>query len=133
MRQLSLGTLDLALHTEYDAESNGDPVGWVSDLLEPFSFSRSFAEAHPLPFFLHIFSGGYAASYYSYLWSEVLEADMFTRFRDAGVFDADTGREYLETILSAGDRADPQILFKTFMGRDPDPDALITRNLGGNE
>ena len=135
MRQLSFGTLDLALHTEYDAESDGDPADWVSELLEqePFNFSRSFAQAHPLPFFLHIFSGGYAASYYSYLWSEVLEADMFTRFREAGVFDADTGREYLETILSAGDRANPQILFKTFMGRDPDPEALIARNLGSIE
>ena len=130
MRQLALGTLDLAVHTEYDPERHGSPVSWVSDLLEPLSPSRRFAEAHPLPAFLHIFSGGYAASYYSYLWSEVLEADLFTRFRDVGVFDPDTGQEYLDTILSAGDEAEPELLFRRFMGRDPDPEALIARNLG---
>jgi oligopeptidase A len=102
----------------------------VTDLLEPISPSRRFAETHPLPAFLHIFSGGYAASYYSYLWAEVLEADMFSRFLRSGIFDQDTGREYLRTILSAGDRTDPELLFRSFMGRDPDPEALIARNLG---
>ncbi len=130
MRQLSFGTLDLALHTEYEAERDGGAVEWVSDLMEPFAPSRSLAEAHPLPSFLHLFSGGYAASYYSYLWSEVLEADIFTRFLEAGLFDRETGRRYLETILAAGDREDPEILFRSFMGRDPDPGALIARNLG---
>ena len=130
MRQLAFGTLDLALHTEYEVERHGDAVDWASDLLESFSPSRSFAEAHPLPSFLHIFAGGYAASYYSYMWSEVLEADMFTRFLEVGVFDPETGRRYLETILSTGDRADPHLLFRQFMGRDPDPEALIARNLG---
>jgi oligopeptidase A len=130
MRQLSFGTLDLALHTRYDPDAHGDPVAWVSDLLEAFTPSRRFAESHPLPSFMHIFSGGYAASYYSYLWSEVLEADLFSRFREAGIFDRETGREYMDTILSAGDRAEPDLLFRTFMGRDPDPEALIARNLG---
>ncbi len=130
MRQLGFGTLDLALHTEYELSRHGDPLDFVSDLLEPFSPSRAFAEAHPLPSFLHIFSGGYAASYYSYLWSEVLEADMFTQFRDSGVFDPKLGRRYLDIILSAGDRDDPDVLFRAFMGRDPDPEALIARNLG---
>lgn len=130
MRQLAFGTLDLALHTDYDEDEHGDPVHWVSRLLDPFSASPAFAEAHPLPSFLHIFAGGYAASYYSYLWSEVLEADLFTRFRNEGVFDSRIGREYLDTILSAGDRSDPRELFRDFMGRDPDPAALIARNLG---
>jgi Zn-dependent oligopeptidase len=79
---------------------------------------------------MHIFSGGYAASYYSYMWSEVLEADLFSRFREAGIFDRETGREYMDIILSAGDRAEPDLLFRKFMGRDPDPEALIARNLG---
>ena len=57
MWQLGFTTLDLALHTDFDAERDGDPVNWVSDLLESFTPSRSFAEAHPLPAFLHIFSG----------------------------------------------------------------------------
>jgi len=130
MRQLSFGTLDLALHREYEAERDGDPVAWVTRLLEPFSAGPRFAASHPLPSFLHIFSGGYAASYYSYLWSEVLEADLFTRFQERGIFDAETGRAYLDAILSAGDRDDPRALFRAFMGRDPDPEALIRRNLG---
>jgi oligopeptidase A len=130
MRQLGFGTLDLALHSEFDGDRDSDPVEWVTDLLEPISPSRRFAETHPLPAFLHIFSGGYAASYYSYLWAEVLEADMFSRFLRSGIFDQDTGREYLRTILSAGDRTDPELLFRSFMGRDPDPEALIARNLG---
>ncbi len=130
MRQLSFGLLDLALHTEYDPETDGDPVEWVTELLVPYSADRSFAESHPLPAFLHLFSGGYAASYYSYLWSEVMEADLFTRFLERGIFDRETGTRYLESILSAGDRADPDELFRSFMERDPDPEALIRRNLG---
>ena len=130
MRQLAFGTLDLALHTEYEAERDGDAVGWATAVMEPFTAGPNHAEAHPLPSFLHIFSGGYAASYYSYLWSEVLEADVFSRFAEGGLFDGETGRRYLETILATGDSEDPEILFRTFMGRDPDPEALIRRNLG---
>jgi oligopeptidase A len=130
MRQLTLGLLDLSLHTTYDPETDGDPAEWVTRLLLPYSPDRTFAESHPLPSFLHLFSGGYAASYYSYLWSEVLEADLFTRFRERGVFHRPTGLRFLDTILSAGDRDDPNHLFRAFMERDPDPEALILRNLG---
>ncbi len=130
MRQLGFGTFDLELHTSFDPSSGADPIEWVTDLLEPISPNRTFAERHPLPAFLHLFSGGYAAAYYSYLWSEVLEADLFTRFQERGIFDRTTGQEYMDAILSAGDRDDPESLFRHFMGRDPDPEALIRRNLG---
>jgi len=130
MRQLAFGTLDLALHTEYDPKGGEDPVSWVTRLIEPLSLNPRFAAAHPLAAFSHIFSGGYAASYYSYMWSEVLEADLFTRFLERGIFDRDTGHHYLESILSRGDSDDPDILYRDFMGRDPDPEALIRRNLG---
>ncbi len=130
MRQLTFGLLDLSLHTSFDPERDGDPVDWVTELLVPYSADREFAAAHPLPSFLHLFSGGYAASYYSYLWSEVMEADLFTRFLERGLFDRETGLRYLETILSAGDRDEPDALFRAFMGREPDPEALIRRNLG---
>ncbi len=130
MRQLALGTLDLGLHTEYDPEVDEDPVEWVTERLIPISPNREFAAAHPLPAFLHLFSGGYAASYYAYLWSEVLEADLFSRFRTEGVFNRELGQAYLDTILSQGDREDADILFRRFMGRDPDPEALVRRNLG---
>jgi oligopeptidase A len=130
MRQLGFGTLDLALHSDFDPARDGDPSEWVTERLLPLSPDREFAAAHPLTAFLHLFPGGYAASYYAYLWSEVLEADLFTRFQADGIFNRATGRAYLETILSQGDREDPEVLFRAFMGRDPDPEALIRRNLG---
>jgi oligopeptidase A len=130
MRQLTFGTLDLALHTDFDPDRDADAVEWVTELLLPLSPDRRFAESHPLPAFLHLFSGGYAASYYSYLWSEVMEADLFTRFLERGIFDRETGTRYLEAILSAGDRDDPERLFRSFMDREPDAEALIRRNLG---
>jgi oligopeptidase A len=130
MRQLSFGTMDLALHTTYDADRDGDAVAWASAQLLPLSPDETFAAAHPLPSFLHLFSGGYAASYYSYLWSEVLEADLFRRFKEEGIFSPALGRAYLDTILSQGDVEDPDVLFRRFMGRDPDPEALLERNLG---
>ncbi len=130
MRQISFGIMDLALHTEYDPETDGDAVDWATRRTSALSPDEEFAAAHPLPSFLHLFSGGYAASYYAYLWSEVLEADLFGRFREGGLFSRELGEALLDTILSRGDEEDPDRLFRDFMGRDPDPEALLERNLG---
>jgi oligopeptidase A len=134
MRQISFGSVDLDLHTDFAARAEGvdgeAAMRFVEDHLRPFSLDDAFAATHSFTAFTHLFSGGYAAGYYSYLWAEVLDADAFTRFRDAGVFDREVGREYVEKILTRGDSAPPEELFRAFMGRDPDPDALIERNLG---
>jgi oligopeptidase A len=146
MRQLSLGTVDLALHEELapklrseagnhpddatDARQGEETMAFGRERFARFAPSPSFADLHILTSFTHLFSGGYAAGYYSYLWSEVLDADVFTRFRREGIFNRETGRAYVEAILSRGDSADPDDLFLEFMQRPPDPAALLDRNLG---
>lgn len=146
MRQLSLGTVDLALHqelaptlraeadngrTDLDVEQGLRVMAFGEERFRSFAPDPSFAELHILTSFTHLFSGGYAAGYYSYLWSEVLDADVFTRFQSEGIFNRDTGRCYVDSILARGDSADPDELFVEFMGRAPDPEALLERNLGG--
>lgn len=130
MRQLSFGTVDLDLHVGWEPDGDEDPVARAQEVLARFALRPEFARNHFITAFTHVFSGGYAAGYYSYLWSEVLDADAFGRFREAGIFDRATGRAFVDAVLSRGDSADPAELFREFMGRDPDPEALLERNLG---
>ena len=138
MRQLSFGTVDLRLHDELgpslaqraDGSAAEAVTLFAREAFLPFVPGPVFAENNALTSFTHLFSGGYASGYYSYLWAEVLDADAFTRFRERGVFDRATGRAYVDCILSRGDSAEPEALFREFMGRDPDPAALLERNLG---
>lgn len=128
MRQLSFGTVDIRLHTDYTPLQNGDVLEFARTVMAPFyttPLPRSFAS---LASFSHLFSGGYAAGYYSYKWSEMLEADAFGRFRREGLLSREVGSQYVDTILSRGNSADPAQLFRDFVGREPDPEALLERS-----
>jgi oligopeptidase A len=127
MRQLGFGYVDLALHREWDG--SGDVIAWSRAVLQQFSPAPFPPEHAMLAGFTHLFSSpvGYGAGYYSYKWAEVLDADAFTRFKHEGVFSASAGRDYRDKILSRGDSADPAELYRSFMGRDPDPNALLAR------
>jgi oligopeptidase A len=129
MRQLSFGILDLALHIDYDSQRDGDVMRYAYKIhrqLAPAPLPRDYAM---IAAFTHLFASpvGYGAGYYSYKWSEALDADAFSRFAHEGVFNRDTGMAFRSAILSKGDSEDPEKLFRDFMGRDPDPRALLIR------
>jgi oligopeptidase A len=130
MRQLGFGYVDLKLHREFDPARDGDATDYARRVLQPFSpavFPENYAM---IAGFTHLFGSpvGYGAGYYSYKWAEVLDADAFTRFRDEGIFSPEAGGAFREHILSKGDSEDPAELYRRFMGRDPDPDALLVRS-----
>jgi oligopeptidase A len=128
MRQLGFGYVDLALHREWSREK-GDPVAWSRPILQQFAASPLPENYAMIAAFTHLFSSpvAYGAGYYSYKWAEVLDADAFTRFKKEGVFSAAVGRDFREKILAKGDSEDPAVLYRSFMGRDPDARALLER------
>ena len=129
MRQLSFGTVDLALHRDYDPQKDGDVMKYAFDILHSFAPATLPPEHAMIASFTHLFASpvGYGAGYYSYKWSEVLDADAFSRFANEGIFSRNVGMQFRERILSRGDSEDPAQLFRDFMGRDPDADALLRR------
>jgi oligopeptidase A len=125
VRQIEFSLFDFLLHAQYsdanpvDAQHVLDRVRSEVAVMEPPAFNK-FQNS-----FSHIFAGGYAAGYYSYKWAEVLSADAFSLFEEAGVFDKATGEKFLNTILSNGGSQEPMALFKAFRGREPNTDALL--------
>ncbi len=130
MRQLSFGTLDLALHINYDQGSDGPPLAYTRRIAAEFSPVELTPDYAMVTGFTHLFASpvGYAAAYYSYKWAEVLDADAFSRFRDEGILSPEVGAAFRESILAKGDSRDPLELFVDFMGREPDPEALLVRS-----
>ena len=129
MRQLGFSTVDLLLHIEYDEAKHGDVMAFARDTFANFSPAPLPPEYAMLASFSHLFGSayGYAAGYYSYQWSEVLEADAFGRFREKGILSREVGEAFRRSILSRGDTEDPAVLYRSFLGRDPDVGALLTR------
>jgi len=129
VRQLEFALFDFRMHLEYDP-NNADGhiyriLNAVRDhvaVLKPPAFNR-FAHG-----FTHIFSGGYAAGYYSYKWAELLAADAFSLFEEKGAFDADAGHAFLTNVLEKGGSADAMDLYVAFRGREPTIDALLRQS-----
>lgn len=132
MRQLSFAKIDLDAHIDPGKFiSAPDLDGLAEDLLRGYTHEYSRRVPSILPRFTHIFGDavGYAAGYYSYKWAEVLDADVFTRFEREGVLNPRTGADFAEKILRTGNTVDPAQAFRNFMGRDPEPGALIRRSV----
>ncbi len=125
LRQLEFSLFDFRLHLEFDPAVGAkvsetlDQVRQQYSVVIPPAFNR-FQHG-----FSHIFAGGYAAGYYSYKWAEVLSADAFSKFEQEGIFNRDTGLSFLQNILEMGGSKEPMELFKGFMGREPQVDALL--------
>ncbi len=129
MRQLGFASADLKLHREYDPARDGDVCAYARDILQQYLPAPLPENYSMIAAFTHLFASpvGYGAGYYSYKWAEVLDADAFTRFREFGIFSREVGSAFRDNILSKGDSADPAELYRGFMGRDPDPNALLAR------
>lgn len=129
LRQVNFGWLDIELHHRY--QPDGPESIWdVRDrLAEKTTVLKPLPEDAFLCAFSHIFAGGYAAGYYSYFWAEVLSADAFAAFEEAGLEDetalVETGRRFRETVLALGGSRHPMEVFKAFRGREPSTAALL--------
>lgn len=129
LRQVNFGWLDIELHHRY-VPGGPETIADVRDrLAEKTTVLKPLPEDAFLCAFGHIFSGGYAAGYYSYFWAEVLSADAFAAFEDAGLENesaiAATGRRFRDTVLSLGGSRHPMEVFKSFRGREPSTAALL--------
>jgi oligopeptidase A len=126
MGQLCIGKLDLEMHMNYESRFAGRPLDAASaQLLDPWCVPVSITAPSMMRHLTHCISGGYAGGYYSYKWAEVLSADAFTRFRREGVMNTTTGAAFREAVLRQGDSKPASEVYRDFMGRDPNPDALL--------
>ncbi len=126
IRQLNFGTVDMAWHSVTEVPET-DVLKFEQDIVAKAPVLPAVEGTAFSPSFGHIFSGGYAAGYYSYKWAEVLEADAFSYFKEKGIFNKEVAREFREKVLSRGGIVDADVLFRDFRGRDPRPDALLEK------
>ncbi|MEE2674845.1 MAG: M3 family metallopeptidase [Myxococcota bacterium] len=129
LRQLYFAFTDLALHADFDPEGEETAFAVQRRISKRTTVMPPLPEDRFLCSFSHIFAGGYAAGYYSYKWAEVLSADAFAAFEEAGLDDAqalaETGLRYRDTVLALGGSEHPMQVFERFRGRPPSPEALL--------
>lgn len=126
MRQLMFGYLDMAWHTV--DKPVYDPVAFEIEAVKSVQIFPTVCGSMTSPQFSHIFSGGYAAGYYSYKWAEVLDADAFSVFSKNGIFDQKTAHSFRDNILKLGGTENPGVLYSRFRGGEPTIDALLKRD-----
>lgn len=126
LRQLSFGYLDMAWHTS--TTSIGDAAAFENEAMKGVEMFTPVDGCSMSPQFSHIFSGGYAAGYYSYKWSEVLDADAFSVFLKNGIFDKASADSFRENVLMKGGTENPAELYRRFRGQEPTIDALLERD-----
>lgn len=128
MRQLGFGYLDMAYHTISEPlRASADIFEFEKNATEPVKIFDMTEGCMMSPAFAHIFSGGYAAGYYGYKWSEELDADAFAAFQENGIFDKKTAAKYRK-MMQAGGTVDPMTLYIEFRGKEPNSDALLRRD-----
>ena len=125
LRQLEFSLFDFILHNEFDPAKGAQVQQTLNKVRDQVAVAKTAEFNRFQHGFSHIFAGGYAAGYYSYKWAEVLSADAFSRFEDEGIFNSETGADFLHNILEMGGSEEPMSLFKRFMGREPSTEALL--------
>ncbi len=134
MRQLGFSMMDLRLHREFNRQvqegaTGAEALAFARDVLSQYTAAPLPDDYGMVASFTHLFASpvAYGAGYYSYKWAEVLDADAFTRFKQEGIFSTTVGHAYRHTILERGDSDDPKALYRDFMGREPNAEALLER------
>jgi peptidyl-dipeptidase Dcp len=121
----SSAIVDMEFHTRGPID---DPMTVQADILAELGIPKSLVMRHASPHFQHIFAGGYSAGYYSYMWSEVLDADAFAAFEETGnAFDAGMAKRLKDNIYAVGGAIDPEDAYKAFRGKLPSPDAMLAK------
>jgi len=125
VRQLEFGLFDFRLHLEFDPARGARAMEILREVRDEVAVVMPPTWQRMPHAFGHIFAGGYAAGYYSYLWAELLSADAFSRFEEAGVFDRAAGDAFRRSVLAVGGSRPALESFVEFRGREPEPDALL--------
>ena len=125
LRQVEFSMFDFKMHAQYNPEKGNEIQQVVDQVRKEVAVIKAPEFNRFQHSFGHIFSGGYAAGYYSYKWAEVLSADAFSRFEEEGIFNPQVGQDFLNNILEKGGSDEPANLFSAFRGRAPSIDALL--------
>lgn len=126
VRQLHFGILDMAWH-ECASIPSASTIDYENASLAPYTVFPQVEGTSISTSITHLFSGGYAAGYYSYKWAEVLEADAFSLFKEKGIFNTEVSHSFRDNILARGSEDDEAVLYRNFRGHDPQPSALLEK------